>query len=651
MSKRIRSNSLTDELTNIKSAEDLELAIKNIMDNLTSAEYKLKEIHQYTQILPEKYYKSGGSHGFNTNVGIALKNTDKRLFLSWIMLRSKAVDFSYEDIPRQYNRWLKFKSDDKAEKLTFRSIYYWAKTDAKEEFDKIKKTTLEYFIGLTIGSDTDYDFAMVLYNLHKDKFICSSVQAKTWYRFENHRWVKDSGSKIRLSISRDMYDLYDDYRTNLQFQLNTIDPTDELYDKIKKRLHLTTETMQKLKKTSDKNNILRESIDIFYDEDFINKMDANPYLICFANGVVDIKNKKFRDGLPCDYITKSTNIDYAGDLSQPDINLEFADIKEEITSFMNKLFPIKELNTYMWQHLASVLIGQNINQSFNIYIGNGCNGKSLLTDLMSMTFGEYAGIIPINLITDARVKIGSTSSELIKLKGVRYAVMSEPSKGMRVNEGFLKQLTGDTKMTAREIYQESENFTIQFSPIACTNTDLDFNNATDDGTWRRIRKVHFMAKFVDVKEGEELQKYHFPKDITLKEKLPIWAPVFASMLVGIVFETQGHIEECEIVMQETNKYRHSQDHIASFVSEKITLDAYGTISQPEVNIEFKNWFGNREGSLKNVPKGVELHSYINKTFNMPFKGGKWYGIKINSIIEEEEEYNTNNNVKMLENHE
>jgi hypothetical protein len=34
---------------------------------------------------------------------------------------------------------------------------------------------------------------------------------------------------------------------------------------------------------------------------------------------------------------------------------------------------------------------------------------------------------------------------------------------------------------------------------------------------------------------------------------------------------------------------------------------------------------------------------------MPFKCGKWYGIKINSIIEEEDNYN--NNVKMLENHE
>ena len=32
--------------------------------------------------------------------------------------------------------------------------------------------------------------------------------------------------------------------------------------------------------------------------------------MCFTNGVIDFKNKLFRDGYPQDYITKCTNIPY-----------------------------------------------------------------------------------------------------------------------------------------------------------------------------------------------------------------------------------------------------------------------------------------------------------------------------------------------------
>ena len=38
---------------------------------------------------------------------------------------------------------------------------------------------------------------------------------------------------------------------------------------------------------------------------------------------------------------------------------------------------------YMWDHLASTLIGTNENQTFNMYTGVGRNGKSKLVELSS----------------------------------------------------------------------------------------------------------------------------------------------------------------------------------------------------------------------------------------------------------------------------
>ena len=53
-------------------------------------------------------------------------------------------------------------------------------------------------------------------------------------------------------------------------------------------------------KTTTCKNIMKEAKELFYDKDFLNKLDANPYLMCFNNYVVDIKNKTYRKGRPDD---------------------------------------------------------------------------------------------------------------------------------------------------------------------------------------------------------------------------------------------------------------------------------------------------------------------------------------------------------------
>jgi len=378
---------------------------------------------------------------------------------------------------------------------------------------------------------------------------------------------------------------------------------------------------------------MREAAEIFYDGEFIRNMDTNKYLMCFNNGVVDFANKVFREGYPEDYITKSTKIPYVS-YDENITSEQFKQTAHEIEEFMNKLFPIKDLNRYMRDHLASCLIGANKNQTFNVYHGSGSNGKSIIADLMSVTLGEYKGTVPITLVTDVRGKIGGTSDEVLKLKGVRYAVMQEPSKGVKLNEGIMKELTGGDPIQARGLYSESEIFDPQFSLVVCTNNLFDIES-NDDGTWRRIRKCDFISKFVD--EGEthtDDTPYVYLKDKSLKDKLPSLAPVFASMLVKRAFETNGIVEDCDTVLNASNKYRKGQDHISAFISEKIakTDKTQDKIGKRGLQDGFKQWFELTQGSRK-VPKGEELFEYMNKKFGQ-CKSTGWHCVK---FVEPEEE--------------
>jgi P4 family phage/plasmid primase-like protien len=407
---------------------------------------------------------------------------------------------------------------------------------------------------------------------------------------------------------------------------------DERKSFIQKKLRIVGELSIKLKRTNDKNNIMREAAEIFYDGEFIRNMDTNKYLMCFNNGVVDFVNKVFREGYPEDYITKTTKINYT---PYDENNEEFKKTMIEIEVFINKLFPIPDLRRYMFDHLASCLIGSNKNQTFNVYHGSGSNGKSILADLMSVTLGEYKGTVPITLVTDVRGKIGGTSDEVLKLKGVRYAVMQEPSKGVKLNEGIMKELTGGDPIQARGLYSESEIFEPQFSLVVCTNNLFDIES-NDDGTWRRIRKCDFKSKFID--EGEthtDETTFVYVKDKSLKDKLPLFAPVFASMLVKRAFETEGIVEDCETVLNASSTYRLGQDNITKYISERIIRCEGKRIGKEGLRKDFRDWYLGSQNSKK-IPKSEELYEALSKKFKDCINKNGWLGLTFVEPDEEEE---------------
>jgi phage/plasmid-associated DNA primase len=205
--------------------------------------------------------------------------------------------------------------------------------------------------------------------------------------------------------------------------------------------------------------------------------------------------------------------------------------------------------------------------------------------------------------------------------------MQEPSKETIMNEGVMKELTGGDPIQARALYCDSEIFEPQFSLVVCTNALFEIKS-NDDGTWRRVKLVDFLAKFTS--NGEEHTDdtpYLFPKDKDLKEKLPKWAPVFASMLVKKAFETCGEVIDCAEVVEASKKYRQKQDHITGFISEKIMKSVGKSIGKQSLHAEFKEWFQCTHGNRK-MPKLTELDEVMNKRFGNRNSKNKWINVAI-----------------------
>ena len=613
-------------IKDIKSIDQLDEYVNEMLEKIeeVATDYELKETHQFVMILPEKYW-GAGSYDKWIRVGWALKNTSIKLLPTWLKFSSQSNEFHISDIPKLVDMWNRFDYDN-PDGLTSRSIMYWAKNDNNIEYNKVRIETISHYIELTIKDVTEFDFAQVLYQMCKDEFVCVSIKNNIWYEYHGNRWYEiDSGNTLRLIISMRMHDIYMKKTSEAMDALQKMDNTEENYENLRKRANKLAALCQFLKKTNWKNNIMREAKELFYDNDFLNKLDQNPYLLCFNNYVIDFKEKTWRNGQPDDYISKCTNIDYI-----PFKEIENSKTKTEVETFIAQLFPDEELKHYMWQHLASTLIGNNDNQTFNMYTGSGRNGKSKLVDLMSKTLGAYKATVPITLLTQKRNQIGSTSSEIVQLMGVRYAVMQEPSKGEKINEGIMKEITGGDPIQGRALFKEAVTFIPQFKLVVCTNTLLDIKS-NDDGTWRRIRVCDFVSKFLEnpYEDEEKFPKEDYPfqyeMDKHIDEKFNSWAPVLASILVNITFQTMGAVKDCKMVMASSEKYREGQDYLAEFCKEKIKKVSGAKIKKTELVEVFKQWFNINYG--KGVPKARELYEFMDKKFGK-YKGS-WGNVQIN----------------------
>lgn len=629
--KRTASKSVIE----LRTISDITDALEQYKENLKSTEYEQRETIDYVMALPISYY-GPGSYSKWIRVGWAIANVDKEMFILWLAFSAQSSEFVMDTVDELRIMWNDFENNNK-DGLTQRSILYWVRQDAPEQFNEIRNNSINHHLELSItnmnmhnaGNNKNYgcgdtDIANILNMMYKQDFACAGIKADKWYRFSNHRWVEDEcGTTLRKCISGDLKTLYRLKATEAANKLVKVDPNDKReQDKQENISNKLMCILDRLSSTTHKDHILKEARELFYDANtkFVDLLDSKPYLMCFNNGVIDFKEKIFRPGRAEDYLEKSTNINYI-----PLDKKRDAKVMNEIKDFMVKLFPLEKLRNYMWEHFASILIGINLNQKLHMYIGGGENGKSVLTDLLSQCLGDYCSTVPLSLITQARQKQGQASPDIVALKGLRLALMQEPSKDDRINDGAMKELTSCVEpIKGRNLFSTPITFIPQCKIVICSNNFMKINSQ-DHGTWRRIAVADFMSLFTDSPgEGDNENPYQYKKDATLKERFPEWRQIFMAMLVEKAFELDGRVKQCDLVDKASNSYRQREDHVAEFVAEKIRKDVDGRLTKTELTNEFSLWYRSTYG--RDGPSIKEVHEYLNKKFSK-CKDGSWLGIK------------------------
>ena len=353
----------------------------------------------------------------------------------------------------------------------------------------------------------------------------------------------------------------------------------------------------------------------------------NPNLLGFENGIFDLEQFKFRNGLPEDYISFSTKINY---IEHDDEDEDIINVKE----FMKQVLPKKLVREYVYKTLASVLSGKNINERFHIWTGCGGNGKSKLIELFEGCIGDYSCKLPVKIVTETRARSEAANPALSNAKGKRFTCLQEPDKYDEINVGQMKELTGGDLITTRGLYSNQMQFKPQFKMVMTCN-DLPKVSANDRGTWRRISVVEFISKFVDHPNPNE--PYEFLVDEDLDQKLKVWPEAFVYILLGY-YKKYGRkrIEEPQDVKRFTEQYQEESDVFTGFINEYI-IESVNPDSQGEtlekIYSKFTEWHKGHYGTTKCASR-KELKEALVKKFGSKSKNSKnkFMGIELKEYV-------------------
>ena len=515
--------------------------------------------------------------------------------------------------------------------MTLGTLKHYASRDNPAEYKKFVNENMEKHI-MTSLKGSHNDIAKALFEKYGTEFTCSSITYKTWFQFKNHVWSRiEEGFSLRKTISNEITYHYIQLIEKLNSKWSEANKNENEVEKkmIEEDLKACRKLINCLKSAPYKNNIMKESMEVFYDERFAKKLDKNPYLIGFQNGVYDLKRHEFRRGMPEDFISLKMAVDFDENMTEKDNAIH------EVYDFLEKIFPDKSVREYFLDTASDVFIGGNPHKLVMVWSGEGDNGKSITESIFEKMLGEYAIKLPTSLITGKRTQSSAACPELARAgNGVRWAVLQEPDQKDVINIGILKELSGNDSFFARGLYKEGSEIQPMFKLVLICN-DPPQLPYSDKATWNRIRVIPFESTFCDSAPDsfeEQLKDKKFPKDPYFQDKVPKLTKAFAWVLLDHMKKCIKRVEP-EKVKLATADYRKKNDIYRQFVEESIMDDKNSKITLVELYTQFKEWF---KDSLPNhsIPVKNEVKDYFFKMWGTPDSGIVWKGYRIRTLQDE-----------------
>jgi putative DNA primase/helicase len=298
------------------------------------------------------------------------------------------------------------------------------------------------------------------------------------------------------------------------------------------------------------------------------ELDCHPFLLNCENGTLDLAIGELRAHDPADRLTQLAPVTFDRTADCP-----------KWRGTVDLIFERNaELIRYVQAILAYCLSGDVSEHVLPIGIGGGENGKSTVWHVLLSILGpDYAMLANESLLMGERE---GPPTEKAALFGKRFVPISEPERGAKLRESRVKELTGDSTITARRMKEDFWSFTRTHKFFLASNY-LPKVAGTDNGIWRRLKVVPFNVKLSDVTTPVK----GFEQLLVREES----SGILNWLLEGFQdWQRHGFVEP-EIVKQATGNYRSDSDPLGEWLADFCAAEPGAVALASEVFKSFDNW--------------------------------------------------------------
>lgn len=336
--------------------------------------------------------------------------------------------------------------------------------------------------------------------------------------------------------------------------------------------------------------------------------DQTPWLLNLQNGTFDLRERKVRAHRRDDLITKLAPVAYDPSSDAP----MFAAMLERIFGGRQSLI------SFVQRFVGHALTGLTTEQVLILLHGVGANGKSTFVEIVRALLGDYAQTADFGTFL-ARDQ-ANVRNDLARLVGARLVSAVEMSKGGRLDESVIKQVTGGDTITARFLFREYFEFRPAFKLVLVSNHRPRIRG-TDYAIWRRVRLVPFDVIIPEDERDPQLQERIISEELS---GVLNWA------LDGCrQWQVEG-LGEPDEVKAATAAYREEQDILAPFLAERCIEDPDATVSARALYVAFKDWAeaaGERPVSQRLLGEWLHERGFRSKHTRA---GTVWQGLRVTS---------------------